>query len=84
MSWEEFTSTPSRLTTQPVDQSERGHMLQDAARDGLIRNYQGIRISKTKKRFLVEQATVWNVIDRNKNKIGQAATFSKWTPVIKK
>lgn len=81
MNWEEFVITPSRLTTEAVNQTERELMLQQAARNGFIRNYQGVRISRTGKRFLVEQATVWNVIDRQKIKVGQAATFSRWTPV---
>ena len=81
MSWYEFVVTPSRLTAEPVNQIERAKMLQQAATQGLIRHYQGIRISRTGKRFLVEQATVWNVIDQHHHKIGQAATFSSWTPV---
>ena len=46
----------------------------------MIRNYRGARISKSGNRFLVEKATVWNVIDQDKDKIGQAVTFGTWTP----
>jgi len=81
MDWEEFVTTPSRLTAEPVNQEERSRMLQLAATQGLIRDYRGVRISRTGKRFLVEQATVWNVIDHNQNTVGQAVTFSTWTPV---
>jgi MEKHLA domain len=81
MNWPEFVTTPSRLTAEPVNQAERSRMLQKAGTEGLIRNYQGVRISKTGKRFLVDQATVWNVIDHHQQKVGQAATFSTWTPV---
>lgn len=84
MSWQEFVATPSRLTAEPVNQAERAGMLQQAATQGLIRNYRGIRISRTGKRFLVEQATVWNVLDHHQHKVGQAATFSTWTPVSSK
>ena len=80
MNWEEFTTTPSRLTAEPVNQAERARMLQETARDGMIRNYRGTRISKSGNRFLVEKATVWNVIDQDKDKIGQAVTFGTWTP----
>ena len=79
MSWEELTSTPSRLTAEPINQEERAQMLQRATQNGFIDDYQGIRISKTGKRFLVEQATVWNVVDSQGRKQGQAATFSKWS-----
>jgi len=81
MSWEEFVTTPSRVTAEPVNQAERARMLQHASTQGLIRDYRGVRISRTGKRFLVEQATVWNVLDRNQNTVGQAATFSTWTPL---
>ncbi len=82
MDWEEFVTTPSRLTAEPVNQEERSRMLQQASTQGLIRDYRGVRISRTGKRFLVEQATVWNVIDHNQNRVGQAVTFSTWTPVL--
>lgn len=81
MTWQEFVSTPSRMTAEPMNQAERAQMLQEAATQGLIRNYRGVRISRTGKRFLVEQAIVWNVIDQYHNKVGQAATFSAWTPI---
>ena len=84
MNWEEFTTTPSRLTAEPVNQTERARMLQETSRDGMIRNYRGARISRSGNRFLVEKATVWNVIDKDKNKIGQAVTFDTWTPLLKK
>ena len=79
MSWEELTSTPSRLTAEPPNQEERAQMLERAAQYGFIDDYRGIRISKTGKRFLVEQALVWNVVDDQGQKQGQAATFSKWS-----
>ncbi len=81
MAWQEFVTTPSRFTAEPVNQAERARMLHQAATQGLIRNYQGVRISRSGRRFLVEQATVWNVIDHDQHKVGQAATFSRWTPV---
>ena len=84
MNWEEFTNTPSRLTTELVNQAERTRMLKETDRDGMIRDYRGARISRSGNRFLVEKATVWNVIDKNKNKIGQAVTFDTWTPLLKK
>ena len=84
MNWEEFTNTPSRLTAELVNQAERARMLKETDRDGMIRDYRGARISKSGNRFLVEKATVWNVIDQDKNKIGQAVTFSTWTPLLKK
>lgn len=78
MTWEEFCRTPSRLTAEPVNQRERAHMLADAQAHGYRADYRGVRISKTGRRFLVEQALVWNVLNDDGQTVGQAATFSQW------
>ena len=79
--WEEFTGIPSRLTAEPVNQPERARMLEQVATHGFITDYQGIRISRTGRRFLVQQATVWNILDDRGAIQGQAATFSHWQPL---
>jgi len=78
MEWEQFTHTPSRLTAEPVNQAQRARMLAQAQEKGFIDNYKGVRISGSGKRFLVEQAMVWNVVGIEGEQGGQAATFSKW------
>lgn len=77
--WERFTRTPSRLTAEPVNQAERARMLAQASARGFIDDYRGVRISITGRRFLVESALVWNVVDADQKPHGQAATFSRWT-----
>jgi hypothetical protein len=77
--WEALCRMPSRLTAEPVNQAERAGMLARAAAQGYIADYRGIRISATGRRFLVEDATVWNVVRPDGTVVGQAATFSKWT-----
>lgn len=79
MDWEAFSRTPSRLTAEPENRAERERMLAQAQTQGFIDNYRGVRISRTGRRFLVEDALVWSVVDDRGKKIGQAATFSKWT-----
>lgn len=74
----EFTQTPSRKTAEAPLQEERASLLQLVTSQGFIDNYSGIRISKSGKRFKINQATVWNVTDENGQKIGQAATFRNW------
>ena len=81
MDWGQLTATPSRLTAEQVNQAERAEMLRRAESHGYIDDYRGIRISKTGKRFLVENAIVWNVVDAQGAKHGQAATFSTWSYV---
>lgn len=77
--WAGFTRTPSRLTAEPVNRAERERMLAQATTRGWIDDYRGLRISMTGRRFLVEQAIVWNVMDADGQRQGQAATFSRWS-----
>lgn len=70
--------TPSRLTAEPVHRDERKSLLERVTRYGYIDDYSGIRISATGRRFLIEEAIVWNLIDANGVPAGQAATFSAW------
>ncbi|MBL8810974.1 MAG: MEKHLA domain-containing protein [Planctomycetaceae bacterium] len=76
-----LTSMPSRLTAEPMHRDERAQMMERAARDGFVDDYRGIRITKSGKRFLIEKAIVWNLVDDNGHRIGQAATFSDWKPL---
>ena len=79
MTWEQLVHTPSRLTAEPVNRTERESMLERARTQGYIDNYRGVRISSSGRRFLIEQALVWNVFDQAGHRRGQAATFSRWT-----
>jgi MEKHLA domain len=78
LSWSEFTTMPSRLSAEPMNQQARADFLKIVAEQGFIDNYQGIRISKTGRRFQIEQATVWNVLNAAGDYCGQAATFGHW------
>lgn len=79
LDWEQLTRTPSRLTAEPMNRDERERMLARAAAQGFIDDYRGVRISSKGRRFLVEDAIVWNVVDGEGTKRGQAATFSRWS-----
>jgi hypothetical protein len=79
MSWEQFTSTPSRFTAEAPNREERSRLLARVTAHGFINDYSGIRISSQGRRFRIEQATVWNVLDEAGRPHGQAATFTHWT-----
>lgn len=81
MSWEGFTATPSRLTAEPALRGERARMLRQVTSRGYVADYRGVRISGTGRRFLVQHATVWNVLDEDGSRLGQAVAFSDWTPL---
>lgn len=73
-----FTAMPSRLSAEPMLREERQALLDRVTRDGFIDDYSGIRISAGGRRFRIEQATVWNLIDAQGAIHGQAATFDRW------
>jgi hypothetical protein len=79
MTWEDLTRTPSRLTAEPTNHAEREWMLEQAKTRGYLDTYRGVRITSTGRRFLVENALIWNVVDAEGQRVGQAARFSQWT-----
>ena len=78
LSWEDFTHLPSRLSAEPVNQAERDRLLAEVSEKGYIDHYEGVRISSTGKRFLIKNAVVWNLMDKNQRYKGQAAWFDQW------
>ncbi|MDB0055877.1 MEKHLA domain-containing protein [bacterium] len=81
MTWEQFTSSPSRFTAAAPNREERARLLAEVTENGFIDNYSGVRISSSGKRFRIKQATVWNLSDPDGTPTGQAATFSHWESV---
>lgn len=75
---ETFLKMPSRLTAEPMHRDERARLLERTSRDGFVDDYKGIRISSSGRRFLIEQAIVWNLINERGERVGQAATFDHW------
>lgn len=78
MNWQELTSLPSRQSAAPIEQIERSLLLKTVSEQGYIDNYSGVRISKTGKRFLLQNAIVWNLIDDQGVYRGQAAVCHHW------
>jgi hypothetical protein len=73
--WDEFTTLPSRLSAEAPDRAERQRLLDAVARDGFIGDYRGIRIARSGRRFWIESAVVWQLIDEAGTLHGQAAAF---------
>jgi hypothetical protein len=76
--WATLTRLPSRLTAEPLERAERQRLLARVSRDGFIDDYSGIRVSASGRRFRIEGATVWNLVDAAARHLGQAAAFSNW------
>ncbi len=82
MGWEELVQLPSRFSAEQVAREERQRLLDLVTRQGYIDNYAGVRIAKSGKRFLIEQATVWNLLGPEGQVVGQAAAFDHWVPIV--
>ena len=78
MDWSEFTRLASRKSAETVNRPEREKLIARVSKHGFIDDYRGIRISSTGRRFMIEDATVWNIIDEKGVYYGQAAVFYKW------
>lgn len=77
--FEDFIFLPSRKSAEMVERSEREALLKEVTDNGFIANYRGIRVASTGKRFYIENAIVWNLVDDKGLYHGQAAAFSNYT-----
>ncbi|MBW4695777.1 MAG: MEKHLA domain-containing protein [Lyngbya sp. HA4199-MV5] len=79
--WQQFTQMPSRLSAEPVEREERDRLLAQAKTHGYINDYKGIRISSTGQRFWIQDVIIWDVLDEQNQRCGQAAMFERWERV---
>jgi PAS domain-containing protein len=80
-SWEEFLSLRSRLSAEAPDRAERQALLEQVARNGFMTGYRGVRVAKSGRRFIIKDGVVWELIDRDGMRHGQAATFLSWRDI---
>ncbi len=80
MDWQAFTRLPSRLSAEPATaiQSDRADLLRAALQKGWIDTYSGVRISSTGRRFEIHDTVLWNVVDADGVRHGQAAFIRNW------
>jgi hypothetical protein len=78
MDWKGLTKSASRLSAEPLIQAERERLLESVSKHGCIEDYNGVRISSNGKRFIIRNATVWNILDEDGKPYGQAALIKKW------
>lgn len=78
MSWEEITKLPSKYSAESDERGQRDKFINEVTEKGYSKDYSGIRISKTGKRFKIKNVILWNVYDAENNRIGQAAMFDEY------
>lgn len=79
--WPQIIGLPSSQSAEPVHRNERRRLLDEVTHQGFIEDYCGIRISRTGRRFRIQRATVFNLLDGTGAYVGQAATFADWEPI---
>lgn len=75
--WEEITHLPSRLSAEAPNREERQRFLERVQRLGYETGYKGVRITKTGERFMIEEATLWQLIDDDGKLHGQAVVIPR-------
>ena len=75
---EAFVCLPSRKSAEIPDRRERARLLDAVYTQGFIDDYTGVRISASGRRFRIDKAVVWNLVDQEGVYRGQAACFDAW------
>jgi hypothetical protein len=80
--WAELVGMPSQHTAEPAERPGRARDLAGAKLEQAIRDYSGVRIDSTGRRFRIAGARVWTLWSGDLNggelPCGQAAAFSNW------
>jgi hypothetical protein len=80
-SWADLVAMPSRLSAESPNRAERQRLLDAVSRYGCVRDYRGLRIAKSGRRFWIEDGVVWQLVDTRGVYCGQAAMFATWKEV---
>lgn len=80
MDWDAFTRLPSRHSAEPKSgiQTDRDRLLKAALANGFVDDYSGIRICSQGRRFEIRNTLLWNVVDQDGVRHGQAAFIRDW------
>ncbi|SOE99432.1 PAS domain S-box-containing protein [Burkholderia sp. OK233] len=76
-SWDELTRLPSRLSAEAPNREERQQFLARVQRLGYEAGYKGVRITKSGQRFMIEEATLWQLLDTDGKLHGQAVVIPR-------
>ena len=77
-SWDELTSAPSSATAPAQDRQSRDGLLEKVATQNVVSGYEGRRISFKGRLFLIQDVTVWRLLDRNDVSFGVGAFFRRY------
>ena len=72
MTLDQVIGKPTTMTAPESEQKERNALLNQVNSYGFIENYKGIRVDSDGKLFQIKDAAIWNIVDKESIKIGQA------------
>lgn len=75
--WHEFIQLRSRFSAEEPDRFERQRLLESVARRGFVTGYSGVRITRSGRRFRIQDGVVWQLINEIGVSFGQAAVFQE-------
>lgn len=77
--WDAITRLPSRMSADISDQPQRQGFVDTVSRQGFATGYRGLRVSRSGRRFWIEDVTMWQLTDASDTLRGQAAVYARWT-----
>jgi hypothetical protein len=78
MTASDFIGLASDRSAEPALREARAKMLAGLDGAGIVHGYAGVRIAADGRRFAINGADVWNLVDERGQRHGQAATFAAW------
>jgi PAS domain-containing protein len=76
--WHEFIQLRSRFSAEPPNRFERQRLLTTVAEKGFVTGYSGLRISRSGRRFWIQDGVIWQLMNEIGISFGQAAVFRSW------
>ena len=76
--WGQFIATPSSATAPQEGRAARQAMMEQVVRTGFVTGYDGARVSRTGRLFLIQDVTIWRLVDETGESFGIAAFFRRY------
>jgi hypothetical protein len=76
--WHEFVQLRSRFSAEAPNRFERQRLLRTVVEKGFVTGYSGLRISRSGRRFWIQDGVIWQLMNEIGISFGQAAVFRSW------
>jgi PAS domain S-box-containing protein len=73
--WTELLGMPAQFVTEPTRREDRQRLHDEADENGSVTGRRGVRLTRYGRRFWIEDLTIWNLVNRNDIRLGQASAF---------